>query len=69
MCSDALQTLLVHQLSCSWNLRDEKVVRKPDDVCGQCDGWDLEDGADTQTNNQCGTFFEKPRGKTMLQIF
>lgn len=41
--SDALQTFLIHQFRCGWDLIDEKSVRKPDDVCSQCDGRNLEE--------------------------
>lgn len=42
LCFDALQALLVHQLGGSWDLWDEEIVRKPDDICSQGDGWDLQ---------------------------
>lgn len=46
--SDTLQTFLIHQFCCSWNLIDEKSVRKPDDVFSQCDSRNLEKEENTR---------------------
>lgn len=61
LCPDALKTLLVHQFSCSWDLSDEEIVGKPDDVCSQSDGWNLEEQTQTHMSKTGVTFSEKQR--------